>query len=98
MDSMYRRDFPELFRLVDEPSVPVLYIPKMREFGIERPGDESFQLIHYCPITGIKLPPSVRDTYFDEMERMGVSVFDPGYAEKLPEEFFEEEWWRRRGL
>ncbi|WP_202211385.1 DUF6980 family protein, partial [Escherichia coli] len=76
-EEQMRFQFVELFMLVDDPTSPVLFNPIYREFGIrrlntlEKSAAETFDAIGYCPVTGKQLPPSLRDTYFDEIEGLG---------------------------
>jgi hypothetical protein len=71
--------------------IPVLYDPKYREFGVRvlDGGTSVIQLVH-CPWCGRKLPDSLRDRWFDELERRGI---DPG-AGPVPDEFTDDRWYR----
>lgn len=76
------------------------YLPQLREFGLpysERAGG-GFVQIHYCPWCGTKLPPDLRDEWFDVVThlvgREEVSRRDPD----VPEEYKTDEWWSGRGL
>ena len=76
-------------------SLHIRYWPRYREYGITyNDSGPSIQLIHFCPWCGSKLPGSVRDEYFDALDRRGLEPGDPG----IPAEFKTEEWWRKRGL
>lgn len=73
--------------------VPLHYSPRFREYGIKiLDGGSSNLRIHFCPWCGQKLPNSLRDEWYDELERIGI---DPG-ADEIPEEFSEDTWWRKR--
>lgn len=66
------------------------YIPKFREYGIHyNDGGTSRQVIHFCPWCGSKLPPSRRNEWFDELDRLGLDPDD-----ELPIEFTNDAWWR----
>jgi hypothetical protein len=68
-------------------------VPKFREYGIPiLDGGSSFQEIAYCPWCGRKLPESLRDEWFEELERLGL---DPS-EDKVPEEYSSGQWWSHR--
>jgi hypothetical protein len=80
---------------LDEPEIPINGTPKFREIGIcvldgEGGGiGESNILITFCPWCGGKLPASMRNEWFEELERRGI---DP-YGDKIPTEFLSEKWY-----
>jgi len=70
--------------------VPMIYVPKLREFGIRvLDGGTSYIELLYCPWSGDKLPASLRDHWFDELERRGI---DPG-TDEVPPEFLDHRWY-----
>jgi hypothetical protein len=77
----------------------ILYYDKQyREYGVdllERGGT----LIDYCMFCGKKLPTSVRDEWFDILEHE-YGLEEPLHEdkEKVPKEFWTDEWWKERGL
>jgi hypothetical protein len=74
-------------------STPVIFTPKLREFGIRILDGGSASLgISFCPWCGQKLPGSLRDDWFDKLEQLGV---DP-YGDEIPPEFTDERWYTRR--
>jgi hypothetical protein len=76
-------------RLADETSI--LYVPKFREYGLPvSDGGSSFVCIRFCPWCGARLPASLRDQWFDALEKLGL---DP-YGEDFPEEFISDSWWK----
>lgn len=80
----------ELQRAVEDPDIPIVYTPKFREFGIRvLDGGSSSILLSYCPWSGAKLPSSLRDKWFDELERRGI---DPR-SNNIPAEFLDERWY-----
>ena len=72
--------------------VPVLYVAKFREYGIRvTDGGSSYIVIVYCPWCGNQLPHSLRDEWFEEIERLGLEPED-----SLPGKYATDEWWRCR--
>lgn len=77
-------------KAVESQEIPVIYVPQYREFGIRvLNGGPAFIDLLYCPWSGDKLPDSLRDRWFDELERRGI---DPG-TDQVPEEFSDERWY-----
>lgn len=64
------------------------FIPKFREYGITYENGGSYQLISFCPWCGKKLPSSLREAWFEIMDRIGL---DPG--DNIPQEVQSEAWW-----
>lgn len=93
MSSISKRH-EDLFFLISEGKVPVIYIPQFREFGILIDGGPTLQKMNYDPFNGIKFPPDLRDEYFDCLEQMGLEV----ESDNIPHEYLTEEWWLNRGL
>ena len=91
-----RSEFKELFELVDDITTPFLFVERFREFGVNRINEpnrsvsHSFDVLAYCPRTGKKLPASLRDKFFDEIETLG---FDNPSDENLPTKFKNGNWW-----
>jgi hypothetical protein len=55
----------------------VVYVPEFREYGlVVHDGGGSYVSIGYCPWCGAELPASVRDRWFDELERLGLERED----------------------
>ena len=72
------------------PDCVVDYSPMFREYGlIIHDGGSSSYNIRFCPWCGARLPESLRDRWFTEMEQRGV---DPWEGE-VPEEYRSEAWW-----
>ena len=92
-------EYPELFELVDDSSTPLFFDFVFREFGVHRynvvDGSklESYDVISFCPITGKKLPKSLRDLFFDEIEALG---FTSSQDEGLPAKYKNADWWTER--
>jgi hypothetical protein len=72
--------------------LPISYTPKFREYGINYPGSSSFQIIRFCPWCGTRLPDSLRDAWFEELDRLGL---DP--EDQLPARLLTDTWWRDDG-
>ena len=73
-----------------EGEVAIYYIPKFREYGVKvLDGGTSFVLIQYCPWCGQKLPESLRDRWFDEIERFGLEPDDS----EIPQKYLSDQWW-----
>lgn len=75
--------------------VAIIYVPEFREYGIkimDMDGGISFQEIYYCPWCGQKLPPSLRDQWFDQIEALGYEWGDSN----IPARYLSDEWWRER--
>ena len=69
----------------------IKYNPAEREYGIEyTDGTSSLQLINFCPFCGNKLPASLSDRWFLELEQLG---YDDPLNQEIPEKFKSEEWW-----
>lgn len=69
----------------------VIYNNKFREYGIRyTDGGTSYQIINYCPWCGKKLPESLRDKWFDEIESQGFDPDDPN----LPKKYLSDEWFK----
>jgi hypothetical protein len=78
---------------IEDPEIPIIYIPKFREFGVRvLDGGTSNIGLLFCPWCGQKLPESLRDFWFDELERLGI---DPT-GDEIPTEFCDERWYETR--
>ena len=82
-----------LRRAVEDPDIPFVYIAKFDEIGVRvLDGGTSFIKLEYCPWTGDRLRPSLRDAWFKEMERLGL---DP-LSDNIPSEFRDDQWYRNK--
>ena len=80
----------ELFNFTSSGELGLIYLDKFREFGIQyRDGGTSYQHIKFCPFCGTRLPSSLRDKWFDEIEKAGI---DP-WGEEVPELYETSKWW-----
>lgn len=65
--------------------------PRYREYGIiVHDGGCSFSRIQFCPWCGHRLPESLRDRWFKELEAMGL---DPS-IDDIPEKYESDVWYR----
>ena len=81
----------ELYFFVAQKEIGLIYIDKYREFGFEyRDGGSSLQCIRFCPWCGSKLPDSLRDEWFDRLDRLGIDDSDDS---KIPILYQTSEWW-----
>ena len=77
------------------------YSPKFREYFIDIKAEYggAVHLIFYCPWCGKKLPNSLKDKFFDILEKeLGIDYGDLKTKFKIPKEFKGDEWWKKRGL
>jgi hypothetical protein len=76
----------------DCPDCLILYAPEFREYGlIVHDGGSSKCGIRFCPWCGIRLPESLRDRWFADMDRLGINPWE----EEVPEEFQSAAWWSK---
>jgi hypothetical protein len=79
---------------ISGPEIPIVYVREFREFGIRvLDGGSSFIELSFCPWCGQKLPKSLRDRWFDELERRGI---DPA-TDEVPAEFTDDRWYKVAG-
>jgi hypothetical protein len=82
----------QMRRAVEDPDLPIIYTAKFDEFGVRvLDGGSSTIVLEYCPWSGDKLPASLRDAWFKELDRLGL---DP-LSRDLPVEFTDERWFRK---
>lgn len=75
--------------LADE-DLPLVYVPNFREYGISYvDGGTSYRVIEWCPWCGGRLPESLRDRWFDELELLGIDPDGPG----VPDRYRSAAWW-----
>ncbi|MEV0305750.1 hypothetical protein AB0I13_32730 [Streptomyces prasinus] len=71
------------------PDALVDFSPRFQEYGlIIHDGGTSSITIDFCPWCGRRLPESLRDRWFDELERRGI---DP-WGDEVPAEFQDGRW------
>ncbi len=90
-----------LNEILTENRAHINYFPKYREYYIDRKCDPTGAYdISHCPWCGTKLPESLRDQWFDILEKE-YGLDDPwslGQEKLVPKEFTTDEWWKQRGL
>lgn len=86
--------------LLEDPKMPLEYYPIAREYGIPLYYSPAMQRLIYCPWCGEKLPKSLRDKFFEilEKEYNVEPEFDVKEDPNVPEEFKSDAWWKKRGL
>ncbi|OOG39828.1 hypothetical protein [Polaromonas sp. A23] len=78
--------------LHDCPDALVSYSPKFNEYAlIVHDGGASGVVIAYCPWCGSKLPASLRERWFNELETLG---FDDPFVQNIPGKYRTEDWYR----
>lgn len=78
--------------------VQIKYAPMFREYSVVLVGSSALQGIDFCPWCGAKLPESLRDLWFETLEKlMGESIYDIAFDSnrfgEIPKKFQNEEWW-----
>jgi hypothetical protein len=95
MSSQLKYCCEQLVKQLENQELGLVYISKFREFGIRYfDGGSSFQEIQFCPWCGCKLPPSLRDDWFDKIEMLGFDLGDEG----IPAQMNTDEWWRNENI
>jgi hypothetical protein len=75
---------------VESDEIPVVYVPKFREWGIRvLDGGPSYIRLNFCPWSGDKLPESLREAWFNKLEKLGI---DPA-KDVVPAKFSDDRWY-----
>jgi hypothetical protein len=85
---------------INDPRVFIEYAPKYREYSIGTIDQKIVRIIFMCPWCGKKLPKSLREEWFDILEK-DFRLDDPWDKEQeifIPNEFKSDEWWIKRNL
>jgi hypothetical protein len=77
-------------KFIADERLPVVYNAKFREYALALVGSEARQDIAFCPWCGQALPTSLRDRFFDDMDRLGVDY----PSETPPAAYRDDAWWR----
>lgn len=73
----------------------LIYTSTFREYGVPiLDGGSSYIVITFCPWCGQRLPSSLRDAWFEELDRLGIEP----ESELLPADLRSADWWQRRGI
>ena len=76
----------------DCPDALVSYSPKFNEYGlIVHDGGSSSVRISHCPWCGCRLPESLRERWFEELEELG---FDDPLVQDIPQKYTTDAWYR----
>jgi predicted nucleotidyltransferase len=71
--------------------VPITYSARFGEYALKiSDGGSAKQLIEFCPWCGRRLPESMRNAWFEQLERLGLNPEDPA----VPEWMKSDVWWR----
>lgn len=87
--------FPELFDAIADGAV-ICYEPALREFTIPNADGVSAYVLNHCPLTGRRLPTSLRDEWYDALEAAGAFPVDeaPPVDFLAPPAYRADAWWR----
>lgn len=88
------------FYLIEESSV-IEYFPLSRHYSLvlHKACNATHQRIWHCPWCGTKLPEDLGEEWGETLEKeYGITdPFDED-KERVPPEFWTDEWWKKRGL
>ncbi|UCM85512.1 MAG: hypothetical protein LF885_05965 [Rickettsia endosymbiont of Culicoides impunctatus] len=74
------------------------YYPRERDY-LTIHGEATGYSIQYCPWCGTKLPRELWDEWYDILSsEYGIEDPTENDREKVPAEFWTDEWWKKRGL
>ena len=80
---------------VEDPNVAIEFFDRFREYGISLVGSSGVVRIDFCPWCNNKLPTSLRNRYYDELENIGI---DDPYSQDVPDDFKSAEWYINRNI
>ena len=79
-------------RALRDEDVPLIFVPKFREYGIRvLDGGSSFIELYYCPWCGKKLPRSLRAEWMRRVRKLGL---EPG-DRRIPKKFNSNRWYSK---
>ena len=74
---------------VESDDVRITYNSAFREYGVQvQDGGSSVIQLAFCPWCGQKLPESLRQQWFSELEKRGIDPLE----DNIPPEFKDERW------
>jgi len=74
------------------PDSLITYEPRFNSYGLRvHDGGSSSISIHFCPWCGVSLPHSLRERWFNELDRLG---FDDPFSQEIPSEYQSDAWYR----
>ncbi len=71
----------------------VYYSDVFNEYGIPYSDGVSIMKMEFCPWCGKRLPQSMREKWFNELEALGYE--EPWLNENIPEEYKSDKWWNK---
>ena len=77
----------------DKEDKVILYISRYNEYAIPIRDYNSYICIEYCPWCGKKFQRSLRDEWFERLEKIG--ILNPLSRDDYPEKFKSWEWWKK---
>ena len=84
----------QLTAAINDDRSPIVYIDRYREIGIRDLDDpDVFTVIEYCPFCGNLLPASLREAWFEQLDKLGLEPEDISPSESLGT----DRWWRIEG-
>lgn len=91
MTNLHTHCCREMSAHLESSELHLSYSPKFREFGIDyaKQYGGGQQVINFCPWCGTKLPSSLRDQWFEELDSLGLEPDD-----QLPDKLQDDSWWR----
>lgn len=73
---------------------PVYFSRQFNEFGLKIiDGGTSYISIRHCPFCGTKLPESLRERWFEEMEKLGIDA----WGDEIPGKYKTDAWYMEAG-
>jgi len=92
MKSQVEFTCPTHSELSECPDALISFSKKFYEYGLYiHDGGTSTITIRYCPWCGAKLPESLRDRWFSELEALG---YDEPLDQEIPERYKSDAWYR----
>ena len=78
--------------------VIIKYYPRDRQYNMMYNNTDGYQIL-FCPFCGKYLGESLSDEWWATLEKE-YNITDPivDDREKVPPEFWTDEWWKKRGL
>lgn len=80
----------DMRRAHEDPRTPLIYAPRVREYGIKIEDSWAKRTLEYCPWCGQRLPASLRDEWCERIFALGHEIID----EDIPAPYDSDEWWR----
>jgi hypothetical protein len=78
---------------VNDVDIPIEYAAHLREYGVRvLDGGTSRINFNFCPWCGQRLPASLRDAWFHELDALGLDAA----TDEIPSEFLDERWYANR--